>query len=586
MPLPLVSGTNITSAAVLTQELKVEVKQIDIDLTADAVLGEATQENAQVLRDSLSDEIDTNFAKREIIYQFHIGDYIRLENAVPPYNINLVGIEVHSGSIISRTERWSADNPFLTMDPNGIVTYRPSGSYLSNRIRLLVEVTDQNYEASAPAEEAGEVYRGDGDMEEPSEGFDEAAENTRTEEAEIALTNTSDIIGDAGDSEYYESQGMNPTCAITATYALLKSGGHIPDDISYDDFIRDFSTLVSGHVREGAVPVSTDPLRYRSSDIITTGNLIGEDAPPYLLNLPTRVREEIGNIGLYETVVDEDGNILTTRYTTQVEQIFIPNGQRALTWMLDKTGVEYHTGHASDFTTLIRELEAGHKILVGVDYVELWNNSVITNSQVEADIHTPGINTRANHAIWITGIDLSDPDNPMIIINDSGQEDGAGQRYTLSTFFSAWEDSEYNFVSVGSDDVPDNGHSKKGAELSDTMNSNLSITDLISDLPKETRQILEEEADTSEEGFNLYGLIHHNLKDPRQTVAFLQAQPDVANLVLTQLHENLPAKEFNDWRTGLRTWLDELVAERERIVNTYGLDLDVIEQIQDKLFDE
>ena len=585
MPLPLVSGTNITSAAVLTQELKVEVKQIDIDLTADAVLGEATKETAQVLTDSLSDEIDTDFARREVVYEFHIGDYIRLENAVPPYNINLVGIEEHSGSIIARTEGWSADNPFLTMDTNGIVKYRPRGSYLSNRLRLLIEVTDQNYEASPPAEQAGEVYRGDGDNEEDPESFEQASESTRTEEAEINMTGKSRIIGDAGDSDYHESQGMNPTCAITATYALLKAAGHIPEDISLDDFISDFSTFVTGHIREGAVPISTNPLRYRSSDIITEGNVDSADAPAYLLNLPSNLRDELGDIGLYETVVDTDGNVLITRYTTQVEPIFIPNGQRALTWMLDRTGVEYHTGHASDFTTLIRELEAGHKILVGVDYVELWNNYIITDSQVEADVYTPGINTRANHAAWITGIDVSDPDNPIIILNDSAQGDG-GSRYPLAVFLSAWEDGEYGFVSVGSDDVPDNGHSKAGAELAETMNSNLSITDLISSLPAETRETLQEEADTSEEGFNLYGLIHNNLKDPRQTVAFLQAEPEVANLVLTQLQTNLSAEEFNSWKDGMQTWLDELVEERDRIINTYGLDLDVIEQIQDKLFDE
>ena len=50
----------------------------------------------------------------------------------------------------------------------------------------------------------------------------------------------------------------------------------------------------------------------------------------------------------------------------------------------------------------------------------------------------------------MTGFDVSDPDNPMVIVNDPGHPDGQGHAYPLDRFMDAWENS--NFIMTATDD--------------------------------------------------------------------------------------------------------------------------------------
>lgn len=77
-------------------------------------------------------------------------------------------------------------------------------------------------------------------------------------------------------------------------------------------------------------------------------------------------------------------------------------------------------------------LNNGGKVIVGVDSSEMWDG-------VNDDFFAPGI--AADHAIQVTGIDRSDPGNPMVIINDSGVANGCGAAVPLDLFMDAWEDS-------------------------------------------------------------------------------------------------------------------------------------------------
>ena len=47
-----------------------------------------------------------------------------------------------------------------------------------------------------------------------------------------------------------------------------------------------------------------------------------------------------------------------------------------------------------------------------------------------------------NHAVQVIGIDYSDPDNPMVILNDSGHPDGCGLEVPMDTFLDAWDDAD------------------------------------------------------------------------------------------------------------------------------------------------
>jgi hypothetical protein len=81
-------------------------------------------------------------------------------------------------------------------------------------------------------------------------------------------------------------------------------------------------------------------------------------------------------------------------------------------------------------------LEKGGDVIVGVDADEIW----YTNH----DTYGPG--NDANHALEVIGVDYSDPNHPMVILNDSGTPDGCGSMVPLDQFMDAWQDSGYYMV--------------------------------------------------------------------------------------------------------------------------------------------
>ena len=48
----------------------------------------------------------------------------------------------------------------------------------------------------------------------------------------------------------------------------------------------------------------------------------------------------------------------------------------------------------------------------------------------------------ANHAVEVIGIDYSDPEHPMVILNDSGPQNGCGEMVPLDQFLDAWQDGD------------------------------------------------------------------------------------------------------------------------------------------------
>lgn len=87
---------------------------------------------------------------------------------------------------------------------------------------------------------------------------------------------------------------------------------------------------------------------------------------------------------------------------------------------------------------LANELAQGHKVIVAVDSGELWNNSILDWLKDIFFGETP------DHALIVAGIDMSDPNNPMVILTDPGTGQAA-QPYPLDQFMDAWGDS-HNFM--------------------------------------------------------------------------------------------------------------------------------------------
>jgi len=113
--------------------------------------------------------------------------------------------------------------------------------------------------------------------------------------------------------------------------------------------------------------------------------------------------------------------------------------------LLELHGIGVDRSYGNDIDDLIRELDAGHKINVAVDADEIWEQG----EHFGDDLFDPGIpGMDANHAVQVIGVDTTDPDNAMVILNDSGDPNGQGVMIPAGEFMDAWADSDHYMVAT------------------------------------------------------------------------------------------------------------------------------------------
>lgn len=117
--------------------------------------------------------------------------------------------------------------------------------------------------------------------------------------------------------------------------------------------------------------------------------------------------------------------------------------------LLEYYGVPVHYSFGSDIESLVSELAMGRKVIVAVDSGELWKQDWFFEDWVNPN--------GADHAVVVTGIDLSDPNQPKVYLNDPGDPNGAGKAYPLDEFLDAWSDSGQYYVATD--------HAPMGLEL-------------------------------------------------------------------------------------------------------------------------
>ena len=100
--------------------------------------------------------------------------------------------------------------------------------------------------------------------------------------------------------------------------------------------------------------------------------------------------------------------------------------------LLEYYGANVERSSGNTYNDIREALAGGHPVIVAVDGDELWNGQ-------DNDTFGPGMD--ANHAIQVTGLDESDPNNIMFIVNDSGVANGNSVMIPADVFMSAWEDS-------------------------------------------------------------------------------------------------------------------------------------------------
>ena len=137
--------------------------------------------------------------------------------------------------------------------------------------------------------------------------------------------------------------------------------------------------------------------------------------------------------------------------------------------LFDLYGIPNHRVEGASIEQLAAELQAGHRIVVGVNSDDLWSANNPEFSHWLKD--NLGIDTPANHALCVTGINMNDPDHPMVVLNDSGVENGAANMYPLDQFMDAWGHGNFFYVAT---DAPPPGMDPAQFNLSDYLAEHVS----------------------------------------------------------------------------------------------------------------
>lgn len=105
--------------------------------------------------------------------------------------------------------------------------------------------------------------------------------------------------------------------------------------------------------------------------------------------------------------------------------------------MLNYYGVENEMSFHNTVDDIEECLNEKGKVIVSIDCHEIWYGE-------DNNIFAP--ESSSNHAVEVIGIDRTDPENPMVILNDSGTPNGKGEMIPLDVFEGAWEDGDCQMI--------------------------------------------------------------------------------------------------------------------------------------------
>ena len=111
--------------------------------------------------------------------------------------------------------------------------------------------------------------------------------------------------------------------------------------------------------------------------------------------------------------------------------------------LLELHGVPVSQYDNANIFNLVNELAQGHKVIVGVDSGELWHDNLFDKFFED---------NKADHALIVSGVDTSDPNNVKVIVTDPGTGNLL-KEYPMDEFVDAWKDSNC-FMMTTNDAVP------------------------------------------------------------------------------------------------------------------------------------
>lgn len=116
--------------------------------------------------------------------------------------------------------------------------------------------------------------------------------------------------------------------------------------------------------------------------------------------------------------------------------------------LLEHYGIACHEGH--DWHSLVKDLTAGHQVMIAVNADPLWNEHGSLGSLSQL------LGGNLNHALVLKGMQLDEHGHVVVVVNDPGQPDGAGVEYPLERFQAAVGGGALHYVAT--DEAPPGAH--------------------------------------------------------------------------------------------------------------------------------
>lgn len=129
-------------------------------------------------------------------------------------------------------------------------------------------------------------------------------------------------------------------------------------------------------------------------------------------------------------------------------QIYSPGAGTPLAHMgdlLELHGVDATMFDSANKYTLMHELAQGHQVMVAVDSGELWTSGFWEKIKDFLFGGTP------NHALIVSGIDVTNEENVEVVLTDPGT--GNVMRYPYDQFADAWSDSSFTMLATNDSPV-------------------------------------------------------------------------------------------------------------------------------------
>jgi len=105
--------------------------------------------------------------------------------------------------------------------------------------------------------------------------------------------------------------------------------------------------------------------------------------------------------------------------------------------LLERMGLEVTREYGADIRDICQVLSEGGKVMAGVNGVALSSPEYARRPGVAAD-----------HMVQVTGVDVSNPQDIRVILNDPGSLEGCARNIPLKTFEQAWKTSDCYMVSA------------------------------------------------------------------------------------------------------------------------------------------